>query len=65
VRAVLYMATVAAMRSNAVIQGFAQRLQQAGKPSKVVLVACMRKLITIMNAVLKHNTAWNPRTACA
>jgi len=63
VRAVLYMATISAMRCNAPIKVFAERLKKAGKPSKVVIVACMRKLLTIMNAMLKNNTAWNPRIA--
>ncbi|HEB77679.1 MAG TPA: IS110 family transposase, partial [Methylothermaceae bacterium] len=58
VRAVLYMATLSAMRCNAVIQAFAARLRQAGKPPKVVIVACMRKLLTIMNAMIKNNTPW-------
>lgn len=63
VRAVLYMATVSAMRCNAPIKAFAERLRQAGKPAKVVIVACMRKLLTIMNAILKNNAPWNPKSA--
>ena len=63
VRTVLYMAAVSAMRCNAVIKVFAERLKKAGKPSKVVIVACMRKLLTIMNAMVKNNTPWNPKTA--
>jgi transposase len=62
VRQVLYMAAVAAARSNPVIRSFYQRLRAQGKPGKVALVACMRKLLTIMNAMLKHNTPWNPNT---
>lgn len=62
VRAVLYMATISAIRCNDTIKTFAQRLKQAGKPPKVVIVACMRKLVTIMNAMLKNNTPWNPKT---
>jgi len=61
--AVLYMAAVSAIRCNSEIKAFAERLKQAGKPAKVVIVACMRKLLTIMNAMLKNNTAWNPKTA--
>ncbi|MGF1615524.1 MAG: IS110 family transposase [Gammaproteobacteria bacterium] len=61
VRAVLYMASLSAMRCNAVIKAFAERLKKAGKPPKVVIVACMRKLLTIMNAMLKNNTPWNPQ----
>jgi len=60
VRQVLYMAVVAATRSNPVIHSFYQRLRAQGKPAKVALLACMRKLLTIMNAVLKHSTPWNP-----
>jgi len=63
VRAVLYMATLSAMRCNAVIMAFAERLRQAGKPPKVVIVACMRKLLTIMNAMIKNNTPWRPKMA--
>lgn len=62
VRAVLYMATVAAMRCNPAIKPFAQRLKMAGKPAKVVIVACMRKLLTIMNTMIKTNTPWTPQT---
>lgn len=62
VRAVLYMAAVAAMRCNPAIKAFAVRLKSAGKPAKVVIVACMRKLLTIMNAMLKNNAPWNPQT---
>ena len=58
VRAVLYMATVTAMRANAQIRAFYQRLRQAGKPGKVALVACMRKLLTIINAMVRTNTRW-------
>jgi len=63
VRVVLYMATLSAMQCNSVIKEFATRLKQAGKPAKVVIVACMRKLLTIMNAVLKSNTPWRPKSA--
>ncbi len=63
VRAVLYMATLSAKRCNEVIKAFAERLRQAGKPPKVVIVACMRKLLTIMNAMIKNNTPWTPKMA--
>jgi transposase len=63
VRAVLYMAAITAMRCNPVIKSFADRLKKAGKPPKVVIVACMRKLLTIMNSMLHNNTPWNPKTA--
>ena len=62
VRAVLYMAAVTAMRCNEPIKAFADRLKQAGKPAKVVIVACMRKLLTIMNAMVKNNVPWNPKS---
>ena len=60
VRATLYMATVAAVRCNPVLKGFFDRLCAAGKPKKVALTACMRKLLTILNAMLRARTAWNP-----
>ena len=63
VRAVLYMAAVSAMRYNPVIRAFAKRLKTAGKPGKVVVVACMRKLLIIMNAILKTQTPWTPKCA--
>jgi len=63
VRAVLYMATVSAIRFNSRIKTLAERLKQAGKPGKVIIVACMRKLLTIMNTILKNNTPWSPQNA--
>jgi transposase len=59
VRAVLYMAALVASRRNAVIQALYQRLLKAGKARKVALVACMRKLLTILNAMIKHKTRWS------
>lgn len=59
VRAVLYMSTLAAVRYNPVLKAFYQRLRAAGKAPKVALVACMRKLLTILNAMLKHQTPWS------
>ena len=58
VRAALYMATLVATRFNPVIRAFYQRLCATGKPKKVALTACMRKLLTILNAMLKHRTPW-------
>jgi len=58
IRAVLYMATMSAIRSNPVIRVFYQRLIEAGKPHKVAVTACMRKLLTILNAMVKNNTSW-------
>jgi len=60
VRKVLYMATVAAVRCNAVLREFYLRLRGAGKPAKVALVACMRKLLVILNAMVRRGKAWNP-----
>lgn len=61
VRTALYLATLVATRHNPVIRATYQRLRAAGKPKKVALVACMRKLLVILNAMLKHRTPWNPR----
>ncbi len=58
VRTVLYMATLASTRFNPVISAFYQRLLAKGKARKVALVACMRRLLTIMNAILKTQKAW-------
>lgn len=58
VRNVLYMATLAAIRFNPVIARFHARLQAAGKLPKVAIVACMRKLLTIINAMLRANVQW-------
>lgn len=58
VRAVLYMAALVASRRNAVIGGFYKRLRNAGKAPKVALVACMRKLLTVLNSMIKHRTCW-------
>ena len=60
VRAALYMAALVATRHNEVIKAFYQRLIQAGKPTKVALTACMRKLLLILNAMVRHNHTWNP-----
>ena len=58
IRAALYMATLAATRCNPVIRSFYQRLCAVGKAKKVALTACMRKLLTVLNAMLKHHTTW-------
>lgn len=60
VRTTLYLATLVASRYNPVIRAFYERLLHAGKPKKVALTACMRKLLTILNAMLQQHTAWNP-----
>ena len=59
VRTMLYMGTVAAIRCNPIIQAWYRRLRDAGKPPKVAITACMRKLLTILNAMFKHKTHWN------
>ena len=58
VRAILYMATLVASRYNPVIRNFYNRLVNAGKAKKVALTACMRKLIIILNTMLKHHIPW-------
>ena len=65
VRAVLYMGTLAATRHNPVIKAFYTRLLAAGKAKKVALTACMRKLLTILNAMIKNQTAWQENYAGA
>ncbi len=62
VRAALYMGALVAAHRNPPIKEFYERLLAAGKPKKVALVACMRKLLAIVNAVLKYRTPWrSPR----
>jgi transposase len=60
VRSALYMATLAATRHNPVIRAFYLRLRAAGKSGKVALVACARKLLTILNALLRDRVPWRP-----
>jgi len=63
VRAVLYMATLVAVRHNPVLRTFYERLLAAGKTDKVALTACMRKLLVILNAMVKSQKPWSPQTA--
>lgn len=63
VRHVLYMAALSARRCNPVIRAFAQRLAAQGKKPKVIITACMRKLLVILNTMLKNNTPWKPSQA--
>jgi transposase len=63
VRTALYMGAIVAARFDPAIRNFYVRLCAAGKAKKVALVACMRKLLTIINAMLKHRTSWNPGLA--
>jgi transposase len=58
VRTGLYMATISAMRCNPIIKPFAQRLLACGKAFKVAAIACMRKLVTILNVMVKNNEHW-------
>jgi transposase len=60
VRSALYMATLSAVRYNSTLKAFYDRLRGAGKPAKVALTAAARKLLTILNAMLKANRAWAP-----
>jgi len=62
IRASLYMGALVATRFNPAIRTFYQRLLTAGKPKKVALTACMRKLLIILNAMLKHQTSWQSLT---
>ena len=57
-RPVLHMAALAAIRSNPIIKAFAQKLSAAGKPKQLVIAACARKMIVILNAMLRDNTEW-------
>jgi transposase len=63
VRKVLYMAALAASRSNPVLRAFHQRLIAAGKPRKVALVAVARRILTILGAMLRNGQPWNPAHA--
>jgi transposase len=60
VRATLYMRTLVAVRYNPLLKAFYERLRAAGKAAKVALTACMRKLLTILNAMMKHHASWQP-----
>jgi transposase len=60
IRSVLYMAALAATRFNPTIKTFYQRLLKSSKEKKVAIVACMRKLLTILNAMIRSNTPWQP-----
>lgn len=64
-RATLYMATLSAVRCNDVLRALYERLTRAGKPKKVALVACMRKLLTILNAMVRTEKRWNEAAPAA
>jgi transposase len=57
-RSTLYMAVVSGLRFNPVIKNFYQRLKQAGKPAKVALIACMHKLLIMLNAMIRDGASW-------
>ena len=61
VRTALYMPMLSAIQHNEVLRAFYQRLVSRGKQRKVALVACMRKMLTILNAILRDKTTWNPQ----
>lgn len=63
VRSVLYMATLSAIRWNRVIKAFYTRLKEAGKKSKVAITACMRKLLIILNSMVRSGNMWQSQTA--
>lgn len=65
VRNILYMATLSAVRHNSVIRTFHDRLIAAGKPPKVALTACMRKMVVIMNAMIRTGEPWRPNPSDA
>ncbi len=65
VRAVLYMGALVATTRNVIIRAFYQRLLTAGKPKKLALVACMRKLLTILNTIVRTGQRWSPNRAAA
>ena len=62
IRAVLYMGALVASQYNPVIRDFYRRLLAAGKPKKLALTACMRKLLVILNSMLKHRSPWRDLT---
>jgi transposase len=65
IRQALYMAALTAKRCNPVIRTLYERLTARGKPHKVAMVACMRKMLTILNTMAKNNTHWNPNIKTA
>lgn len=60
VRTVAYMAALAAARANPALAAMKARLQHAGKPHKIIMVALVRKLVTILNAIIRNHAEWNP-----
>ncbi len=62
-RSVLYLAALAATRHNPTIRTFYQRLVAAGKAKKVALIACVRKLVHLLNSMVRSGQHWNPAIA--
>lgn len=62
VRSLLYMAALTAIRSNEIIRKFYQRLESQGKAFKIVITACMRKILVILNTLIRNNCLWSPQT---
>lgn len=60
VRRALYIATLASLRCNPVIRAHYRQLRERGLPGKVALIACLRRLLTILNAMLRERTPWQP-----
>lgn len=65
VRHVLYMAALTAARCHPVLKPYYQQLRARGKEAKVALVACMRRLLVLLNSILKHRTSWQAPTLAA
>ncbi|RWX52786.1 transposase, partial [Photobacterium chitinilyticum] len=63
VRTVLYMAMMSAMQCNPVFKSTYQRLLAEGKPKKVAIIACVRKMINILNSMLRDGALWDAKTA--
>lgn len=63
VRCALYMATLSAIRWNPAIKAMYERLKARGKPFKVAMIACLRKLLVILNTMARTSTPWNPAFA--
>jgi len=65
VRSALYMGALVATKHNPILRVFYARLRARGKPAKVALVACMRKLLAILNAMIRDNQPWRPMATAA
>ncbi|QMV14903.1 Transposase IS116/IS110/IS902 family protein [Vibrio spartinae] len=63
VRTVLYMAMMSAMQSNPIFKATYQRLLEVGKPKKVAIITCVRKMVVILNSMLRDGTMWDENMA--